>query len=192
MAYKYVDEKAKRAVKLSKSFQSELLGDLIQAFTLLKDPGDTAQFMTDLLTKSEVSMLSKRLRIAKLLLEGKTYQSIGQELDVSYGTVAKVAQWLEASGSGLKKVVSKLPKKQKAEAWADYGNLNKFKRSHPLYFWPELIIDRWGKEMDTAEKKRLEGILDKLSRKAHDDADIKEQNKERCHKLPSPIPASLA
>ena len=192
MAYKYRDEKLKRETKLSKRFQSELLGDLIEAFTILKDPEDTAQFMTDLLTKAEVSMLSKRLRIAKLLLEGKTYQSIGTQLDASYGTVAKVAQWLAASGSGFKKVVAKLPKKRGSGAWADYDNLSKFKRGHPLYFWPELIIERWGKEMDAAEKKRLEAILGKLSAKAKDDRDLKEEHKEKYRKLPSPLSETLA
>ena len=185
MAYKYRDEKLKRETKLSKRFQSELLGDLIEAFTILKDPEDTAQFMTDLLTKAEVSMLSKRLRIAKLLLEGKTYQSIGTQLDASYGTVAKVAQWLAASGTGFKKVISKLPKKHVSEPWGEDSSLNKFKRGHPLYFWPELIIDRWGKEMDENEKKRLESILEKLSAKAADDRDLKEEYKEKYRKRPS-------
>lgn len=192
MSYKYVDGKVKREVKLSKSFQGELLGDLIEAFTLLKDPQDTAQFMTDLLTKSEVSMLSKRLRIAKLLLGGQTYQNIARDLSTSFGTVAKVAQWLAASGTGFKKVITKLPKKPKGDPWEGYDSLGKFKRNHPLYFWPELIIERWGKEMDENEKKRLEVILDKLSNKASGDKELKEEHKEKYRKLPSPTPQTFA
>lgn len=179
MSYKYVDGKVKREVKLSKSLQGELLGDLIEAFTRLKSAEDTARFMTDLLTQAEVSMLSKRLRIAKLLLEGKTYQSISQDLHTSFGTVAKVAQWLAASGAGFKKVISELPKKKTP---ADFDSVGKFKRNHPLYFWPELIIERWGKEMDKNERKRLEAILTKLSQKASSDAELKEENKEKYYK----------
>lgn len=183
MVYRYFDQKVKRVEKLSRKFQSELLGDLIEAFTLLRSPEDTAKFMTDLITAAEAKMLSKRLRIAKLLLDGKTYQSIEQDLRVSHGTVAKVASWLLASGEGFKKVISLLPKKDQPHS-VEYDDFSKFKRGHPLYFWPELILERWGRAAGETERKRLESIIEKLSRKAEHDREFKETVKENYRKKP--------
>ena len=64
-------EKPKRLEKLSKDQQEDLVFDLINAFALTKDPLSSSLLIQDLLTASEIKNLSKRLRIAKLLLKNK-------------------------------------------------------------------------------------------------------------------------
>ena len=94
---------------MSRDETLDLTFDLINAFKNVKTPYETALLMQDLLTISEVKRLAKRLRIAKLLLAGKTQRSIVKELYCSLATITKVSIWLNEGGEGLKKAVSKLP-----------------------------------------------------------------------------------
>ena len=102
---------AKRIEKLSKNELFDITFDLINAFRLVKSPIETAQLLQDLLTVKEIKNLSKRLRIAKLLISGKTQKQIVIELHCSYATVTKVSIWLNQGGEGLRQIISKLPGK---------------------------------------------------------------------------------
>lgn len=104
-------ERPKRLEKLSKNERLELVFDLINSFRFVKAPIAIANFLQDLLTAKEIGNLAKRLRIAKLLLKGRTYEEIVKSLHTSYVTVAKVSTWLTQGGSGFKEVISKLPVK---------------------------------------------------------------------------------
>lgn len=99
----------KRIDKLSNDEKLDLFLDLIYSFSIIRKTNETAIFLQDLLTTNEVRNLSVRLRIAKLLLAGYTYQEIIDTLHVSNSTVYKVSVWLEQGGDGFKNVISKLP-----------------------------------------------------------------------------------
>lgn len=167
MAYKYTDEKPKRLDKLSKKDHEDLLRDLVNAFCSLKTPTEAALFIQDLLTEREVTNVSKRLRIAKLFLRGKTYEEIGKELRTSYGTIGKIGSWLAQKGDGFRMVIQRLPKKTKVKDWRDYSQWDKFKRGHPMYFWPELILEDIVKSANKREKERLAKVLGSLKDKSH-------------------------
>lgn len=167
MAYRYRDEKPKRLDKLSKSDHEDLLRDLVNAFCSLKSPTEAALFIQDLLTEKEVTNISKRLGIAKLFLEGKKYEEIEKELHTSHGTVAKVGAWLAQKGEGFRLVVQRLPKKLKVKDWRDYSQWDKFKRGHPMYFWPELLLEEIVRSANKKEKERLSKVLKNLGQKSH-------------------------
>lgn len=93
------------------AYELELLFDLINAFSIVNNPKDSALFLQDLLTAQEVKNLSKRLRIAKLLLGGMTHREIAIKTNVSIATVTKISLWLQEDGEGFTSVISKLPKK---------------------------------------------------------------------------------
>jgi len=166
MAYKYYDEKPKRLEKLSKDKQGDLLYDLINAFSVVKSPTESALFVQDLLTQNEAKILSKRLRIAKLLLQGKSYEEIKIELHNSFATIAKVGYWLQRSGEGFRAVMKKLPPKTRIKHWTEYNQWDKLKRSRPMYFWPELLLEEIIKSADRKEKERLRKILENLDQKS--------------------------
>lgn len=97
--------------KVPKQIKIDLTFDLINAFRLVKNPLETTLLIQDLLTDSEITNLSKRLRIAKLLLNEKTQREVAKEVRCSIATVIKVNEWLKIGGDGLKNVISRLPKK---------------------------------------------------------------------------------
>jgi len=99
----------KRLEKLTREEKLDLMFDLVHAFRIVRNPRETALFLQDLLTANEIRNLGFRLRIAKLLLTGKTFKEIQDKIHVSSATVTKVSIWLSQGGEGLGSVIAKLP-----------------------------------------------------------------------------------
>lgn len=151
--------------KLSKPMQEELLFDLINAFSLVKSVEDSALFIQDLLTETEVKRLSKRLGIARLLMKGEKYEDIMIELRTSRATIAKIGSWLSERGEGFKKVVRKLPEPEKIKEWWEKADWEKLVEKYPRYFWP-LTLDEGSKKFRVQQQKeRLSRVLEGLGRK---------------------------
>lgn len=159
-------EKNKRLEKLSKDKQESLVFDLIHAIIAAQTVSDAALFLQDLLTQSELKILGKRLRIAKLLLEGRTYEEIEKNLHVSHGTVAKIAAWLTDRGDGFRRIVKKLPKQKDEKSWHEYSDWDKIKRKYSLYFWPELLLEEIVKGADRKQKEKIRSVLDRVEEKS--------------------------
>jgi len=160
-------EKPRRIEKLSKNEQRDLFFDLLNALVYTGNSGEAALFLQDLLTKKEVQILSKRLRIAKLLIKGLTYQKVNRQLHVSYATIAKIAVWLSERGDGFRNIIKKLPKQEieKGKSWADISDWDKFKRRHALYFWPELLLEKVIESASQKQKDKISNVLKKLDEK---------------------------
>lgn len=143
----------------------ELTYDLINSFVLTKNVKESALFLQDLLTRKEVTTLGKRLRIAKLLLEGKTYGEIEELLDVSHGTIAKISAWLAERGEGFRDIITKLPKNTENKIPEEISDWDKLKRRYPMYFWPELVLVEILKTAKKKDKERIRTVLDNLNEK---------------------------
>lgn len=155
----------KRWERLSRSEQASLLFDLLSAFTSLKNLPEAAAFITDLLTRDEVRFLSKRLRIAKLLLADLTYQEITRTLKVSHVTIAKVASWLKEKGEGFRKVIRQIPERRRGKNPRERSEWERFKRSHAAAFWPELLVEDLAEEAIKDENRSLHRTLAVLGSK---------------------------
>src|SRR5437879_3204756 len=105
--------KFERIPKLNKRHRQQLILALCQAFAAIQKPEEAAKFLTDLLTLQEVEMLAKRLQIAKLLIDGLSYQDIRGELKVGSATIARVNTWLNLQGEGFKLILSRTKQKKK-------------------------------------------------------------------------------
>ena len=55
---------------------------------------DGQYLVSDLLTKSEITMLARRIQIARRILAGQSVNSIRKELRVGIHTIAAVERWL--------------------------------------------------------------------------------------------------
>jgi len=151
---------------MNRKEQKELLFDLVSAFIYTNKLEDVTLFLQDLLTKREMQILSRRLRIAKLLLEGDTYDEIEELLHVSHSTVAKIAGWLAERGDGFRKIIEKLPKQTKDTRWFEQSEWESFKRRYSLYFWPELLLEEIIKSANKKNKQRMEEVLMRLEEKS--------------------------
>jgi len=155
--------------KISISERQKLLEEFCEALSVLKNPQEIMNFLTDLLTRQEIIVLAKRIKIAKLLIEGKDYRDIESSLKVSHGTIAKVNYWLLESGEGFR-IVAERTKKEKPKpptSW-DYAmaDWRKFRRRYPLMFWPQLLFEDIIKAMNKSQKEKVRRAVAKLDRKS--------------------------
>lgn len=155
----------KRLEKLSKEDQLDLTFDLINAISLVRSPVETAALLQDLLTQSEVKNLGKRLRIAKLLLSGKTQEEIIQSLHCSFATIARINLWLNQGGEGFKKVIAKLPSRKETPKLLP----------RPLTFHlPETLIGLASYVLASQEKAHLENFYEQVENKKLTDKSFRE------------------
>jgi len=142
--------------KLSKEEQDELLIDLCDAISSVKDSKEAANFLKDLLSPQEIEMLAKRLKIADLLLNGWGYNAICDNLKVGEGTVARVSEWLKLTGDGYRLITKRLKDKRKERKIENSlrSDFEDFKRKRPIMFWPELLIKNLIKNCDITAKEK--------------------------------------
>lgn len=116
----------------------------------LKTRAEVKAFFKDLLSESEAIMLARRIQIAKMLLEGKKYQDIVDELHVGEDTIGKVQQWLTSGFGGYKQGIEAfedalkrrelIEKKKRMEPFSFEWLKNKY----PLHFLLFNLIDKTG------------------------------------------------
>lgn len=164
---KFQTNTVKRLEKLSPSDQEDLVFDLVNAFSIMKSPIDSAVLLQDLLTENEIRNLSKRLRIAKLILSGKTQDEITRDLHCSFGTVVKISTWLNHGGEGFKKVIRMLPERKK-------GYLPR--RSPGIgYGLDQILLYYIAAHRKNKEGQLLKGFSEKIKTKTSTDKDLREE-----------------
>lgn len=81
------------------------INELLQTILKLENLDDCKTFFEDLCTYKELENMAQRLISAKLLLDGKTYEEIIKETDISSATLSRVSKCVKY-GKGYKKVLS--------------------------------------------------------------------------------------
>ena len=80
--------------------------EFYNAILKLKTQEDCALFFEDLCTYKEIETMAQRLKAAKLLLEGATYEKIIAETEISSATLSRVSRYVKY-GKGYKQVFKK-------------------------------------------------------------------------------------
>lgn len=156
--------KYSRIPKLSKKEQQELLTELCEAIVSLKKTPEAAYFLKDLLGEQEAEMLAKRLKIAKLLLQGWTYDDIIEEWKVGKSTIARINLWINYSGGVGYRMISKRTKKKKKK-FKEYDYWDDVKRKYHQYFLLDRIIETIEKTVEEKKKKELQKVFEDLKSK---------------------------
>ena len=84
--------------------KNEKIQMLYQLILNLENEEDCAAFFDDLCTHKEVEKMAERAYAAKLLMEGKTYNQIIAEADISSATLSRVSRCVQY-GKGYSKVL---------------------------------------------------------------------------------------
>ena len=84
-----------------------LLQELYTAFLSLETEEECENFLSDLCTIKELQSMAQRLKAAKMLLEGKTYNEVIESTDISSATLARVSKCVRYGSSGYASVIQK-------------------------------------------------------------------------------------
>ncbi|MDO8594898.1 MAG: YerC/YecD family TrpR-related protein [bacterium] len=93
--------------------RQKLLSEFWKAVFLMETVEETRSFFKDLLSETEEVMLARRLKIAKLLLAGKSYETIGKTMHTGASTIASVHAWLDGGFGGYVKAIHKLEQEER-------------------------------------------------------------------------------
>jgi|SRR5680860_560176 len=137
--------------------KNKYLNLLWDSIAKLKDREEVEQFFRDLLSEGEAIMISRRIEIARRLLEGESYDTIASELNVGMDTIGRVQQWLISGSGGYEKVINNLEKKLKhsSKKYSSPEEVGTYsfgwlRKKYPLHFFLfNLILDK-----DSKIKKR--------------------------------------
>lgn len=86
--------------------KKEQISQLISVFLKLETTSECEALFEDLFTPGEVSQFAQRITAAKLLMEGKTYEEVIKETDISSATLSRVSRCVKL-GNGYKNLLSK-------------------------------------------------------------------------------------
>ena len=87
--------------QIQKHQKIDALYELIASVT---DPADCKALFQDLCTAKEIENMAERVFAARLLLEGKTYNQIMEQADISSATLSRVSRCVQY-GQGYSKLL---------------------------------------------------------------------------------------
>jgi TrpR-related protein YerC/YecD len=123
--------------ELSPAERRTILNDFCEMVVSLKGKQDVEKFFKDLLTPSEAVIISRRIKIAKLLMTGSTYEDIKEQLGVGNTTIVQVERWLNEGFGGYRKALKKLDKKGEKIRIMEEAlpfSLNHLRRNYPAHY----------------------------------------------------------
>lgn len=123
--------------QLSDFEKKKYLGEFYTMVSLLRSREETKNFFKDLLTLSEVVMISRRIQIAQQLLDGSTYEDIRKKLRVGVDTIRHVERWLNNGFGGYKSIIDRHKKKKQLRTEKSFQvpfSLDAIRKKYPLHF----------------------------------------------------------
>ena len=98
----------KKPSKVPPRERQQLLREFWTTVSLLDSVDEIQCFFKDMFSETEAIMFARRLKIAKLLLRGKSYDVIQKDMKISSATIASVHAWLDGGFGGYIRGVQKL------------------------------------------------------------------------------------
>ncbi len=86
--------------------QKEKISALFQLITSLETTEQCRALFEDLCTNKELEKMAERVYAAKLLLEGKTYNQVIAQADISSATLSRVSRCVQY-GTGYSQLLNK-------------------------------------------------------------------------------------
>ena len=130
--------------ELPENEKKKFLGEFYSIVASLETREDVKNFLKDLLTLSETVMISRRIQVAKKLLEGCTHEEIKKELKIGFTTISNVERWLNNGFGGYKKMIGKYNKKYKPKERAVAEPFSKewVRKKYPMHYFINNLLNK--------------------------------------------------
>lgn len=96
------------------NWHSKETDDLFKAIAELTSVEECYTFFEDVCTIKEIIEIAQRLRVAKLLDSGASYQAISKETGASTATISRVSKCLEYGNGGYRAAIRRLKEGESA------------------------------------------------------------------------------
>lgn len=139
-----------QAYQIPESEREELLREVETLFSSCRSGEELQRLLRGLLSPDERVMFGRRLRIVKLLLEGKPHAVIASKLGVGFDTIDRVRRWLERERAAYHLLVERARRhsarhtRVQVRRDAPPFSWQQFRRTHPLQFWPLDLVEEVG------------------------------------------------
>jgi uncharacterized protein YerC len=100
----------------------------------VKNEKDAEKFLRDLLTPSEIIMITNRIQIAKMLLGGFNHRDIQKRLGVGFGTISSVNRWLFSGFGGYLHEFQEAKNSAERKRVIPKGEWDIIKKKYPMHF----------------------------------------------------------
>ena len=100
---------------MAKTIRTETVEEFFSAIRSLKTEEEFFKFFEDICTTNEVLSIADRLRVAKLLYEGKTYIEIAKETGASTATISRVNRSMGYGNGSYEYIFERLGVKKEKE-----------------------------------------------------------------------------
>lgn len=81
--------------KIIKKADDKMITELFELIASLATPDDCRDLFDDLCTYKEIEQMAQRIKAAKLLIEGNTYQQVTEKCDISSATLSRVSRCVQ-------------------------------------------------------------------------------------------------
>ena len=85
-----------------KGTDNKMIDDLYDLIASLKSREECRALFSDMCTNKEIEQMAQRIYAARLLIEGKTYNQVIEETDISSATLSRVSRCVQY-GEGYRK-----------------------------------------------------------------------------------------
>jgi TrpR-related protein YerC/YecD len=93
-------------------WQTRETSELFDAVLALRTSDEAAAFFRDLCTLRELTELSHRWAVVRLLDQGRPYRQIAEATSASTATITRINQWLQHGAGGYRLVLDRLGRRR--------------------------------------------------------------------------------
>lgn len=83
---------------------NEIINEMYELIVSLKTVDDCRDLFGDMCTNKEIEQMAQRIKAARLLMSGKTYNQVIEETDISSATLSRVSRCVQY-GNGYSKLL---------------------------------------------------------------------------------------
>ena len=87
--------------------KNEDIDFLFETLSKINNTDEFYSFFADLCTIKELNDMGQRLKVAKLLTEGKTYEQIVKQVEISSATISRVNRCIQYGSGGYEMALKK-------------------------------------------------------------------------------------
>lgn len=80
---------------MPKKVDEKMTNELFELIVSMESAEDCKLLFEDLCTVKEIEQMAQRVRAAKLLIEGKTYNQVTEETDISSATLSRISRCIQ-------------------------------------------------------------------------------------------------